>query len=625
MSVIFLGSMATSMPKRQLAFTLLGLFGILFFCSVLYAVRDWETRHARSGFEKAARDRRELLQRAINNNIEVLYSIGALFNASQTVNRNEFRTFVMDALARHAEIHAVRWQPLVQEARRETFENANRGEDNRHFAIHRLDRSGHSQPPAAERVYFPVQFIEPQDGNERWLGLDDPIGAIAREAAQNIRPPASLIVSEHDHPWFKTEQDLITLYLPVFAHNRPSARGKIAGFAALALNLHELILNSLANFRMPPIAVTTANQTELRPHIHLTDSGAANEPGFFDRLWPGEKSEKLEWQSELNVAAFRIPIIFTSRPNYFQTSQPWGLWLAAAAGLLYFSLSGGYLWASEKNRLQKVRLVRKLMSESKARAAASAQLLANETRLQQLNAELEARIGERTVKLRELNQNLESFVYSVSHDLKAPLRGIEGYSRLLLEDYSACLSEEARGFLNNIRTATVRMNQIIDDLLAYSRLERQALTIALFPLKPILNRILAERELEIQTLAAEVRLEIDDIQVKADAGALLLALRNLIDNALKFSNKTGLPVITVRAAAADAAALISIADNGCGFDMKYHDRIFEIFQRLHRIEDYDGTGIGLTIVRKAAERMHGRVWAESEPGRGATFYLELPT
>ncbi len=243
--------------------------------------------------------------------------------------------------------------------------------------------------------------------------------------------------------------------------------------------------------------------------------------------------------------------------------------------------------------------------------------------LEQLNAELEARVAERTARLREVNQHLESFAYSVSHDLKAPLRGIDGYSRLLMEDYREALPDEAQRFLTTIRTASERMNQLIDDLLAYSRLERRELEKARVSLAHLVERVLAEREIELTELHAQIDSQVGDLTVQADGDALAQAVRNLVDNAIKFSRGDS-PRIAIKAVEQGERVLFSVTDQGCGFDMKYHDRIFDIFQRLHRVEDYPGTGVGLAIVRKATERMGGRAWAESQPGAGATFYLELP-
>ncbi len=244
--------------------------------------------------------------------------------------------------------------------------------------------------------------------------------------------------------------------------------------------------------------------------------------------------------------------------------------------------------------------------------------------IRNLNVELEQRVIERTALLEAKSRELETFTYSVSHDLKAPLRGIDGYSRLLLEDYKARLDEEGRTFLQNIRQATEQMNRLIEDLLTYSRLERRELHVWQIELQPIVETIVNEYGDEIHALNAAITTSVSDIEVFADPNGVTMALRNLFDNALKFSRDVDRPHIEIGAHETDTGCVVWVRDNGVGFDMKYHDRIFEIFQRLHRAEVYNGTGVGLAIVRKAVERMGGRTWAESEIGQGATFFIEIP-
>jgi signal transduction histidine kinase len=247
-----------------------------------------------------------------------------------------------------------------------------------------------------------------------------------------------------------------------------------------------------------------------------------------------------------------------------------------------------------------------------------------EENLRRLNAELEARVRDRTAELEARNRELETFTYSVSHDLKAPLRGMDGYSRLLLEDHADRLGEEGRAFVETIRGAARQMNQLIDDLLAYSRLERRIMLSAQVPLRALVEQLVRERAEEIAARGAELCIEVPDLAVSADADGLTLAIRNLLDNALKFTRESRPPRIELRAEAAAETWRLEVTDNGIGFDARFRKRIFEIFQRLHRAEDYPGTGIGLAIVQKAVERMGGRVWAESEPGRRTSFHLEFP-
>ena len=246
-----------------------------------------------------------------------------------------------------------------------------------------------------------------------------------------------------------------------------------------------------------------------------------------------------------------------------------------------------------------------------------------EEELRQYREHLEELVSQRTEELHAKNQELETFAYSVSHDLKAPLRGIDGYSRLLLEDYLDRLDEDGRLFLHNIRHAARQMSQLIEDLLAYSRLERQTLKTGQANLLRLLKELLAERANDINERGVRLTIDLPCEVVTADASGLTQIWRNLLDNALKFTQTVAVPRIEIGGEETADRQRFWVRDNGIGFDMQYQKRIFEIFQRLHRAEDFPGTGIGLAIVRKALERMGGRVWAESRPGAGATFYLEF--
>ena len=275
-----------------------------------------------------------------------------------------------------------------------------------------------------------------------------------------------------------------------------------------------------------------------------------------------------------------------------------------------------------------------------------------EAEVRRLNQELEARVVERTAHLEqeiaervraeeevkalnvtlaqqakhlvEANKELETFTYSVSHDLKAPLRGIDGYSRLLLEDYTDRLDEEGQYFLHTIRGATTQMAQLIDDLLSYSRLERRTWAISQVDIHGLVDTLLFQMQpaqVYPQTL---VEVQVESIIINTDADALALVLRNLIDNALKFSAKCPSPRVEIGGERSAQGYRFFVRDNGVGLDMQYQERIFDIFQRLHRTEEYPGTGIGLAMVRKALLRMNGRIWVESQPGQGATFTMEIP-
>lgn len=244
--------------------------------------------------------------------------------------------------------------------------------------------------------------------------------------------------------------------------------------------------------------------------------------------------------------------------------------------------------------------------------------------LDRLNAELEERILARTAALNAKSRELETFAYSVAHDLKAPLRGIDGYSRLLLEDHAAELNDEGRSFLQTIQGSTEEMGQLIDDLLEYSRLERREFKSDRLELRPLIASLVEQKKRDTGDSNTTFVVNANGSSIVADANGLTQSLRNYLDNAIKFTRKVPEPLIEVGAKETTGHFLVWVRDNGVGFDMKHHDRIFEIFHRLNANDDYPGTGVGLAIVRKAMERMGGRAWADSTLGQGSTFYLEFP-
>lgn len=244
--------------------------------------------------------------------------------------------------------------------------------------------------------------------------------------------------------------------------------------------------------------------------------------------------------------------------------------------------------------------------------------------LDRLNIELEQRVADRTAALDAKSRELETFAYSVAHDLKAPLRGIDGYSRLLLEDYFDKLDQDGRLFVQTIKSSTAEMSQLIEDLLDYSRLERAELKPGHIELQPLVQSLVEQKQRDTSERRIDFVVNINGGQVLADVNGLTQALRNYLDNAIKFTSRREQARIEIGTEETADRCVLWVRDNGVGFDMKYHESIFGIFQRLNRSEEYPGTGIGLAIVRKAMERMGGRAWATSEPEQGSTFYLEIP-
>lgn len=242
--------------------------------------------------------------------------------------------------------------------------------------------------------------------------------------------------------------------------------------------------------------------------------------------------------------------------------------------------------------------------------------------LQKSHDELEQRVKERTAQLETANRELESFSYSVSHDLQAPLRAIDGYTRMILRDHKDQFDEETKNKFATIRSSAQMMGQLINDLLAFSRLGRQEIV----PSKLDMGEILDEAWKELKIIHTERKMILDARDMPPAYGDRTLikqVLLNLLSNAIKFTKNCKRAKIEAGGYIKKKQLVYYVADNGIGFDMKYHDKIFGVFQRLHSSEEYEGTGVGLPIVQRIIHRHGGHVWAEGRPNQGASFYFSL--
>src|SRR5688500_9026643 len=296
--------------------------------------------------------------------------------------------------------------------------------------------------------------------------------------------------------------------------------------------------------------------------------------------------------------------------------------LSAAVLFILFAIILGVREAWIQNESQ--HLTRRLVATNEQLQSANVELRLSEARYRELATALEQRVSERTIELKRAYDELEGFSYAVAHDLKAPLRAINGFAHLFEAEMDDRLSAQAREHLSRIRNGSLRMATLIDDLLAYSHIDRRGLQSSVVALPELVESVLLQYADEVQRRHVQLSVEVEPIRLRVDAEGLLLALRNLFENALKYTRERQHPHIDVHARRNDLGVVLSIADNGIGFEMEYHDHIFKIFQRLHRDDQYPGTGIGLALVRKAVERLGGKVWAQSRPGEGATFNIQLP-
>ncbi|HJP63831.1 MAG TPA: ATP-binding protein [Mucilaginibacter sp.] len=237
--------------------------------------------------------------------------------------------------------------------------------------------------------------------------------------------------------------------------------------------------------------------------------------------------------------------------------------------------------------------------------------------------DLDNKVTERTTQLQNANKELEAFSYSVSHDLRTPLRAVNGYSIMLKEDYEDKLDAEGVRIINNIINNAKTMGQLIDELLAFSRLGKKELALAKVDMKPLVQTVI--EELLDNEAREKYNIDIGALPAsKADKSMIKQVLMNLVGNAIKYSSKRTDPLIEIRGQEEENRMVYSVKDNGVGFDMAYAGKLFGVFQRLHSQEEFEGTGVGLALVKRIIDKHGGEIWAEAEENKGATFYFSLP-
>ncbi len=589
-----------------------------------FYVQQRVENEARDRFDETVTAAQEAIDRRMSSYVDAMLGARGLFPASESVEREEWRGYVegVEIEDRYKGIQAIGYVRYVSPGERDEFEDRLAET----FREEGLQSSPAVQPGGERSGYYPVTFVEPfNEVNENLLGRDRYTEPAHRDAMDRARDTGEAEATGKVYMFSEASGNSganialvpgIAMYLPIYKKDEPTGtvderRSALDGFVVCYLTTGELFQDIFEEPYEPEIDFEVYDGNELTPGNLLYNDDAVLRAGEALGRPDGSVSGTIEETTGLpvggsagppglnrsgkvEVAGRELWVYFEALPGFQvdgQSRLPLFVLLSGfAVSLLLFGITF-------------------MLARSRLRAEKAGQDLA------EANRELEA-----------TNKELESFSYSVSHDLRAPLRSIDGFSQILLEDYADELDEEGRDYLGRVRASSQRMGRLIDDLLSLSRVTRGAIRRERVSLSALAEEV-AEGFREANPDRGVEFSAQRGLEVWGDPRLLRVALVNLIGNAWKFTEKEPEARISFgmdeKLSQRSLVPIYYVRDNGAGFDMTYADKLFGAFQRLHAADEFEGTGIGLATVQRIVRRHGGQIWAEGEVGRGATFYFTM--
>jgi signal transduction histidine kinase len=592
--------MRDQLDRTLVAYVVLAVALLLTGLAYYYVRQNVEARE-RARFEEITQAAELAVDRRMNTYIDAMLDGRGLFAASESVTREEWRKYVAgsDLKRRYPGIQAIAYAERVPLEEREAYVKRVREEGFPSYALR----------PTGERYeYFPLTYVEPFKGDNRTLlGYDfysDRVNRDAMEQARDTGLPRASGKVDLEKIGISRQVGFL-VYTPLYRDGAPQEtpderRKALQGFIVSVFRTDDLLEGIFGGQADPQVELEVFDGAEFTREGLLHDDNGT--------LHAGDPSYSAHFSkiATLEVAGRIWSLYFGTLPGFepgWRSNLPL---FVLASGLAISLMLFGITWMLVRSRTRTERTSKDLEGA---------------------NRELEA-----------ANRELEAFSYSVSHDLRAPLRSIEGFSQILLEDYSSALEDEALGYLVRLRAASRRMALLIDDLLELSRVTRTTLRRQRVDMSSLCREIAAEirksdPEREVEFVISE------GLSANADPRLLAIALENLLSNAFKFtSRKRGMATIEFGEISSreisqdlegeeqgdrEGELAYYVKDDGVGFEMAYASKLFGPFQRLHGVDEFEGTGVGLATVARIVHRHGGRVWAVGEVGKGATFFFTL--
>ncbi len=534
---------------------------------LIYYAHDLEVRQVVSAFDDRQHPIAETLERELTRAVDNVIGLGAFFDASNFVEREEFTVYTTARLEKAPGVRALSWNPVVNRADRKSIEKQARDDGIEGYTFLEADLFGQLHTAKERDRYVPVLYIEPIEINRDVLGFDLTTEAVRNAAVEAAFTRAAPTVSArirllHE----KSTGWSVLLMMPVYGKVKPShgQPAQIRGLVVSVLRIDDLVDQAISG--AAPAGEDLLYGTE------------ASAPGglFARRRWNGAGRD---WEIEISSLG--------------QPERTWSTWFVLAGCLLLTGVFSAFIL----------------------------ELATRQTQIERLVARRTGELGQANDELQRSNIELQRFAHVASHDLREPLRAIGTYAQLLNESATE-LEPAHRKFLDRVVNAARRMQELVDDLLALSRLEGGAGTMSAVPLRSLVDAAIENLRHAIDRAGAVV--QVGELPVvSCDSSPIVQLFQNLIANAVKFRREGETPRVSISSRRAGDHWEIAVRDNGIGIAPEHHARIFEMFERLHPRERYGGTGIGLAICRKIVDRHGGRIWVESPPEGGSVFRFTL--